>query len=188
MKIAIVGDKHAAYLQANYNKGIPGLPAWDIELKQIIEELLPQNFDRIYISPGFYLMGIKKADEAIEVSGTKDCFISCKKEERGFYSNSNWRSFIKNEADANMLWAAWKGAVKELYNLSDNIWLLPISLYWYELKIKEKIIKLYPSFCADFSRLINVAAILQGNKFYHKDRFGNLSKDGIEKINPLLRK
>ncbi|NEN91398.1 MAG: hypothetical protein F6K48_21820 [Okeania sp. SIO3H1] len=72
MRIAIVGDHHARRLPADYNNGITSLPAWDIEFKQMVEEVISQDFDRIYISPGFYLMGIKKANKAIGALASGD--------------------------------------------------------------------------------------------------------------------
>lgn len=186
MRIAVVGDQHATYLPASHSKGIHGLPAWDMEFKQMIEEIIPQDFDRIYISPGFYLMGVKKADEVIGALARGNIAVQYEQKERGFYSRSNWRQFIKNEAGNNYLWAAWKEAVKDLYNLSDKIWLLPISMYWYELKIKENIVRLYPKFCSEFSRLINVAAVFQGNRFYHKNRYGHLTGEAISLLQPML--
>ena len=187
MKIAIVGDQHASYLSADYNKGISNLPAWDVEFKQMVEELLPQDFDRIYISPGYFLMGVKKAHLAIGASARTDPFIPYEQEERGFYHDYFWRHFIQDKSDVIMLLAAWRQAVKVLYDLSDKIWILPISLYWYEMIIDKDAPSIYGGFRLRHSRCINVAAILKGDKSYHKDELGNLSKSGIEKINEALR-
>lgn len=186
MRIAIVGDQHATYLPASYNSGIPGLPAWDIEFKEMVEEAISQDFDRIYISPGFYLMGVKKANKVIGALASGDFDIEYEQEERGFYSGSNWRQFIKNDADNNYLHLAWQRMVESIYDLSDKIWLLPISMYWYELRIKEDVVKLYPEFCSKFSRLINVAAAFQGNRFYHKNRYGHLTSKAISLLQPML--
>ncbi|NET40580.1 hypothetical protein [Okeania sp. SIO2B3] len=187
MKIAIVGDSHATYLPSDANKGIPGLPAWDIELKEMTESLITQDYDRIYLSPGFYLVGVKKAEKAIEASKS-NIFIPCQKEDRSFYSKSNWRKFILNEDKSKELYDAWAKAVKTLYNLSDNIWLLPLSMYWFEMKIKkEKIIKNYSTFCAKFSRIINVEPILKKNPFFHNNKFGRLTKEGISLLQPILK-
>ncbi|MGB3513087.1 MAG: hypothetical protein WBA93_28510 [Microcoleaceae cyanobacterium] len=186
MKIAVVGDHYASYIKADYNHGIKGCPAWDIELKETVEDLIHQDFDKIYLSCGFPLMGFKKHDEAIGASARIDSFIAYDESERGFYSCSNWRKIIKDESTVAMLWAAWRRAVDDLYGMSENIWILPIALYWYELRIKEKIPRIYADFGAKYSRWVNVPAVIQGDKFKFQSRYGRLTPETVKEFEEVL--
>ncbi|NEQ39570.1 MAG: hypothetical protein F6K40_26265 [Okeania sp. SIO3I5] len=185
---AVIGDTHANDIFSAYPSGIPGLPICSSQLDDEVEKLINEdNYDRIYISPSYPLAGLKKITEIRSKYANPEESISFEKKDNGFYSKVDWRKFIKDEKETLLLWNYWKDRLKYLYGLSEKIWILPIALYWYEMKIPENIPKIYADIVKEFARCVDVAAILKGNRFHHRNKYGQLTNQGIVLISQAIK-
>ncbi len=186
MTIAFIGDCHALHKKFKEfpditTWGINGLPVWDIKLKEKIDEIVLGDFEKIYFSCCYPLMGFTKKSNILKLYNG---FLNFNQKERGFINRDNLKKLSTEEKSA--ICDKYIERLKLLTEKDSRIKLIPITILWHEVIRKSRldIPPLYDKVKQEFNTL-DISWILN-SKFDFVDKFGQLHPFSMEKVISIL--
>jgi len=178
---AIIGDHQALDISLDYNWGYPGLPIWDIELRNQIETLVNSDVEKVFFSCGYPLMGFQKKGEILRLNSNESIVFS--QDERGFfYKQENWKK-LSEEENAMLFEQFFKTLDNIIEGLKDKIIFLPITAYFHEKIRKTKVNtpSVYDYLLSNNYSTVKLENLLT-NKLQFKNQYGRLTRKSVETI------